>query len=396
MLQSSTKLQNEVSKCRVIICDESHALKNNKAKRACVILPLLRSAKRVVLLSGTPALNKPSELHSQLEAILPQFCTYKDFSSRYCDIRINRFTKHPEYCGGMHLEELNLFLNRTVMVRRLKKDVEQQLPNKRRVRTEVEPQEKDMVEIRQLMNEMEAVKEEIIKLKETGEKDEKGAEGVKQSVTAQLWRLTGLAKIRPSWDYISYILEAGKKSLVFAHHKEVLSQLQDLFFKSSFAKKEGKTCILIDGDVPLPRRDVLLKAYTSDVNSVVAFLSLTACSHGLNLQEAEVVIFTELHWTPAHLQQAEARVDRIGSKHTMIEYHYLIAPDTLDEAMFRQVEKKVQLLGTALDGQKGKLDLDHVQNRHTRQQDTLKFADTHTQPHTYTNTHTHTHTRTKC
>ena len=47
---------------RAIVVDESHALKNKDAKRTKVLLPLLRAARRCLLLSGTPAFAKPSEL----------------------------------------------------------------------------------------------------------------------------------------------------------------------------------------------------------------------------------------------------------------------------------------------------------------------------------------------
>ena len=47
---------------RAIIVDESHALKNKDAKRTKVLLPLLRAARRCIILSGTPAFAKPSEL----------------------------------------------------------------------------------------------------------------------------------------------------------------------------------------------------------------------------------------------------------------------------------------------------------------------------------------------
>ena len=54
---------------RAIVVDESHALKNKDAKRTKVVLPLLSSARRCILLSGTPAFAKPSELWPQLSVL---------------------------------------------------------------------------------------------------------------------------------------------------------------------------------------------------------------------------------------------------------------------------------------------------------------------------------------
>lgn len=54
----------------VIIADESHMLRNRETKRCKQLLPVLKAATRVFLLSGTPALSRPLELYSQLEACL--------------------------------------------------------------------------------------------------------------------------------------------------------------------------------------------------------------------------------------------------------------------------------------------------------------------------------------
>jgi hypothetical protein len=50
----------------VIVCDECHKLKSSDTERAKVVLPMLKKAKRVILLSGTPMLNRPEELFTQV------------------------------------------------------------------------------------------------------------------------------------------------------------------------------------------------------------------------------------------------------------------------------------------------------------------------------------------
>lgn len=81
------RLASEIAEAsfRVIIADESHYLKNLKAKRTKAIEPLLESAQRVLLLSGTPALSRPAELYPQIKAVKPDlFPKFEPFGVRYC------------------------------------------------------------------------------------------------------------------------------------------------------------------------------------------------------------------------------------------------------------------------------------------------------------------------
>ncbi|XP_008477957.1 SWI/SNF-related matrix-associated actin-dependent regulator of chromatin subfamily A-like protein 1 homolog, partial [Diaphorina citri] len=57
----------------MVIADESHFLKSPKANRTKAGVDLIKSARRCILLSGTPALSRPIELYSQINAIDPKF-----------------------------------------------------------------------------------------------------------------------------------------------------------------------------------------------------------------------------------------------------------------------------------------------------------------------------------
>ncbi|KFV49750.1 SWI/SNF-related matrix-associated actin-dependent regulator of chromatin subfamily A-like 1, partial [Gavia stellata] len=73
---------------QVVIIDESHFLKNIKTARCRAAMPLLKAAKRVILLSGTPAMSRPAELYTQIAAVQPAFFPqFHSFGLRYCDGR---------------------------------------------------------------------------------------------------------------------------------------------------------------------------------------------------------------------------------------------------------------------------------------------------------------------
>jgi len=54
----------------MVICDESHALKNRLSQRTQFFRTLLgrNIAKRVLFLTGTPALSRPIELYTQVRS----------------------------------------------------------------------------------------------------------------------------------------------------------------------------------------------------------------------------------------------------------------------------------------------------------------------------------------
>ena len=89
------------------------------------------NAKRCILLSGTPLLNRPAELYNIFKMIRPDiFYNFLDYGNRYCDPQARSFGM--DYTGSSCTKELNYILNKHFMIRRLKIDVLVQLPPKRK------------------------------------------------------------------------------------------------------------------------------------------------------------------------------------------------------------------------------------------------------------------------
>lgn len=76
-------------------------------------LPVLESASRALLLSGTPALSKPAELFPQMRGLLPAAkLTYTQLAERYCVP-----TRWDRYAGCQNQTELNSLLVRALIAR---------------------------------------------------------------------------------------------------------------------------------------------------------------------------------------------------------------------------------------------------------------------------------------
>lgn len=83
------------------------------------------------MLSGTPLLNRPVEIYNILHILRPDMITnFSSFAYRYCAPKEGAYGM--DYSGSSCTRELHRILSRSVMIRRLKKDVLHELPDKRR------------------------------------------------------------------------------------------------------------------------------------------------------------------------------------------------------------------------------------------------------------------------
>ncbi|NXO35073.1 SMAL1 protein, partial [Locustella ochotensis] len=313
---------------QVVIVDESHFLKNTKTARCQAAMPLLKAAKRVILLSGTPAMSRPAELYSQIAAVQPTFFPqFHSFGLRYCDAR-----KMPwgwDYSGSSNLTELKILLEQSIMIRRLKSDVLSQLPAKQRKMVVVAPEGISAKTKAALAAE--------------AKKMAKGYESKQQEKEALLvfFSRTAEAKIRSVIEYILELLESGNnKFLVFAHHKIMLDAVVEEL------KKKHIEHIRIDGSTSSAERQSLCQKFQFSEKQAVAVLSLTAANMGLTLCAADLVVFAELFWNPGILIQAEDRAHRIGQT-SSVNVHYLVAKGTADDYLWPMIQEKIKVLGEA-------------------------------------------------
>merc|ERR1719487_1196030 len=166
----------------------------------------------------------------------------------------------------------------------------------------------------------------------------------------ELFRLTAEAKTGAVLEYMEQLLQLGTKFLLFAHHHSTLDALERKLsdLRVEFIRIDGKTA-------PIQRPERV--ARFQDVESVkVALLSITAAGTGLTLTAAHTVVFAELYWVPGQMQQAEDRAHRIGQR-DCVTVQYLVAKDTLDDVLFRSLEKKCKNTSLILDGQSRGLDV---------------------------------------
>ncbi|GAB1603374.1 SWI/SNF-related matrix-associated actin-dependent regulator of chromatin subfamily A-like protein 1 isoform X2 [Argonauta hians] len=307
-------------KFKVVIMDESHFLKNFKSARTKAALPILKNASRVILLTGTPALSRPSELFTQIVAIINTI-NFNEYGLRYCDGKMNAWGW--DFSGYSNLNELQLFMEQKVMVRRMKKDVLSQLPSKRRQAILLNPS---------------AIKTDAA-MKKVSSLVEKSVSTERRSLLFKYFQTTAYAKSSAVCDYITDRVETGQKFLVFAHHCVMMDTIEQ-----HVQEKCKVQYIRIDGKTTSQQRKFYCDQFQKDEDIRLAILSICAANSGLNLTAASLVVFAELFWNPGILVQAEDRVHRIGQLDS-VNIHYLVATGTADDFIWPLIQKKLNVLG---------------------------------------------------
>uniref|UniRef100_A0A7R9UEN2 Helicase C-terminal domain-containing protein n=2 Tax=Pinguiococcus pyrenoidosus TaxID=172671 RepID=A0A7R9UEN2_9STRA len=341
------------------------------ANRTRAALPLMTQASRLLLLTGTPALSRPAELWPQLHAVahdtLFPRTAQMEFMKRYCNAHQGHFGWDTS--GSSNEEELSILLHDTIMVRRLKADVlAENLPAKHRVFTTVEAASDiraEMDEHSEKMKELEIALQSGAKSYEglgsggTGEMLKLKSE--RDTLMMKLWTLAGRAKIPAVGRRIAQLLELGEgemlpgtkteyhgipeavsKIVVFAHHMEVIEELETELMQADVGY------VRIDGKVPAAKRTALVDRFQEDDDVHVALLGITACNTGISFTSAFYAIFAELLWTPGDMRQAEDRIHRLGQKSRKVYYELFTCKSSMDDRMMEMLRKKDYMLATTI------------------------------------------------
>ncbi|XP_065683664.1 SWI/SNF-related matrix-associated actin-dependent regulator of chromatin subfamily A-like protein 1 isoform X2 [Hydra vulgaris] len=300
--------------------DESHFLKSHNASRTKNIFPLLQASKHVILLSGTPALSRPKELFTQISALDQKlFGSFHSFRLRYCNAKETKYGWDDNGCSNS--EELSAVLSSTIMIRRMKSEVLNQLPEKQRQIIILDP---SFVECsKKLQNSCQYFV--------TSQKKDK------RTALLAYYEDTSSAKLNGVCEFISDKLLIGQKIIVFAHHIKMLDGIEEV------VRKKNICSIRIDGSTNSKQRQILVDDFTNNKECLIAILSLTAAGTGLNISVSSCVIFAELYWNPGQLIQAEDRAYRIGQKNA-VSVIYLVAKNTADDYIWPIVQEKLHIL----------------------------------------------------
>lgn len=322
-------------KPELVIADEVHYIKNNKALRTKATKKLAKVVPRFIGLSGTPIVNRPIEFFNALKIIDPKlFPSYWEYVQNYCGMKHNGFGW--DLTGATNTKQLHEILTNTVMIRRLKKEVLTELPDKIKnfFPLELSPTER---------REYEKAEHHFIEwLAETRGLDAahkaKNAETLVQ--IEALKQVTAKAKLSSAITWIKDFLESNDKLVLFATHKFIISALM---------KEFGDIAVKLDGSTNNEDRQKAVDFFQDDPGIRLFIANIKAGGVGITLTASSNVAFLELPWTPGELVQAEDRCHRIGQK-DVVNVFYLLAEETIDEKIANLLDEKRKVLDSVLDG----------------------------------------------
>jgi len=325
-------------KPNIVVCDESHYLKNIKAKRTEATLEVANQSDSVICLSGTAVTNRPSEFFTTLNLLRPnEFPAFFPYGQRYCDGQNNGWGW--DFSGASNTEELH-HRTRDFCIRRLKKEVLSELPDKVRTIHDIQP---SRAELKRYSDLHRAWMEDYQAHHDRGSLPA----GFVLNMLTALRHECGLIKVPSAIEYIKEYRDiTGKPLVVFAHHTDVLRECVNQLR----ADKDYRWRIAgITGEMPADKRQANVEAFQAGELDVL-FCSTVAAKEGITLTAADTVVFIEREWTPAWEEQAEDRVYRIGQESDSVHAVYLSVAQTIDEKFNAVVEAKREVVRAVLDG----------------------------------------------
>ena len=142
------------------------------------------------------------------------------------------------------------------------------------------------------------------------------------------------------------IEQAAAKVLVIVPFKGIVHELKGEVMAHHVAQKDGKYCEVVNGDVTIAERNRIFQAFRDDPNLNELICHPQVMSHGLNMTQADMLIFYAPIYSNDQSMQVMDRINRPGQKRKMTILR--IAANALERAIYAMVEGKRESQETIL------------------------------------------------
>ena len=310
----------------LLIGDECTLAKATTSIRAKMFKYISRMVPEVILLSGTPMLNRPVELFNLLNIMNPyEWKDWWDFTKRYCAGHQGPYGWDSK--GASNLDELKKRIS-PYFLRMTKEEVLPDLPPKLHSVIEVDLGEQTMDLYKMALN-------DLFKYLVEEKKKEK-EDAVKSMGSEALVRLNELRMIvsKGKLPFLLQMLkeskELGDKVVVFSVYTAPLEEMHEAL----------KDCsVILTGKSSDQERKEAIEKFQTDPNCLFFFGGMRSAGVGITLTAASNVYFLDYSWVPADHEQAEDRAHRIGTK-SCVNVRQFSAKGTIDSYLQKILNEK--------------------------------------------------------
>lgn len=307
----------------LVILDEAHRVKNRDAKRSKAIQRIAANKPQLLMLTGTPLRNNEHEAAALL-GLLDEKTAY---------LLSNKYT----------IDDVKDYLNH-FMIRRTKKEVLPELPEKTRQRIDISNLSPEHIEDYRVA--LKSARDIYNQAIEEGASEARARQRMQGSIEHARTAL-GISKVCGGdvLDIVLDVVENKSCCVVFCAHQQASDDL-----KKQLETNKLRVAI-IDGRTPQNVRGELVKDFQEGRLDVLIG-GINAAGEAITLTRADTVVFVELDWVPAAMMQAEDRIHRVGQK-SNCQIIQLIARlpvglDNLDEMMIDTLGSKLDRIGAVL------------------------------------------------
>jgi SNF2 family DNA or RNA helicase len=333
---------NRLLKPDVVVLDEAQRIKNWQTKTARKVKSL--ASPFAFVLTGTPLENRIDEIYSIIQFLDPEiFGPLFRFNRDFYEL-----DERGRPTGYRNLDQMHRRLS-GVMLRRRKRDVEDELPGRTVTNFFVpmaDEQAQRYSDYEQRARRLAAVAERRPLTKEEFELLQKWLACMRMICDTPAI-LDPDCRISPKLEELEGLLEElleeeGRKIVIFSEWVRMLDMVRAL------AGELSLECAWHTGEVPQLRRRAVLARFRHDP-ACRLLLSSDAGAVGLNLQMANCVINLDLPWNPAKLEQRIARVWRKGQVKTVTVVN-LVTENSIEHSILHLLAAKQSLADGVLDG----------------------------------------------
>ncbi len=317
----------EINIFKSIVIDESHRVKDSSAQQTIFTKGIATGKPYIMLLSGTPVVNRPADLIAQLSIMgrLQEFGGRSKFLADYGGGDLGKdFRNRDKDDTPRNLDRLSQELYSRCLIRREKAKVLTQLPDKTRVdlyvdiadRTEYDLAAADLAEYLR----------EYAECTEADIRRKMRMEALVKFMT--LRSLSAKGKVYQAIDFIKTFLANDKPLIVFCSLHEIVDRLRQAF----------PDAVQVTGRDSMAAKQAAVDAFQRGEAKLI-ICSIKAAGVGLTLTASSNVAFIEFPWTYADCCQCEDRAHRIGQKDNVTCY-YLIGKNTIDSVLYNIIYSK--------------------------------------------------------